>query len=353
MPSKARTLKMPDGTEFSFFGETYYGVCSTSASTQTKAVTVDGFTSAQLVEGVRVVVRFTNSQSYNGTPNLNVNSTGAKTIVAGSDYYNAGRYEWYSNAIIGFIYYNNKWYIEDGNHANTTYWGKTKLTNTIDSTQTMALTPYAVYNAGYITVSDLSNFGVSGVKGNEESSYRAGQVNLTPANIGAVATTGDETVAGNKNFTGNSHFEHIGLGDVDVNLGEAPYIEEWTDLVPMLGTSSTGKFPVQTATTSWIAPTVVSNQATIRQGGYYQEGKRTYVQMEIRLASELTGDTTLSEFLQNFPIPVNTLAILSIATSGGAYGFASIKTNGKMNIRLNKTTSTSHNIYITGVYTTA
>ena len=109
----------------------------------------------------------------------------------------------------------------------------------------------------------------------------------------------------------------------------------------------------QTATTTWTAPTIVSNQATIRQGGYYQEGKRTYVQMEIRLASELTGDTTLSEFLQNLPVPANTLAILSIATSGGGYGFASVKTNGKMNIRLNKTTTTSHNIYITGVYTTA
>jgi len=33
--------------------------------------------------------------------------------------------------------------------------------------------------------------GVSGVKGNAESSYRTGNVNLTPANIGAVKTTGD------------------------------------------------------------------------------------------------------------------------------------------------------------------
>ena len=105
--------------------------------------------------------------------------------------------------------------------------------------------------------------------------------------------------------------------------------------------------------TTWTAPTVVSNQATIRQGGYYSEGKRTYVQMEIRLASSLAEDTTLSEFLQGFPTPVNTLAVLSIATGGGGYGFASVKTNGKMNIRLNKTTGTSTNIYITGVYTTA
>ena len=105
--------------------------------------------------------------------------------------------------------------------------------------------------------------------------------------------------------------------------------------------------------TSWTAPTVVSNQATIRQGGYYSEGKRTYVQMEIRLASSLAEDTTLSEFLQGFPAPVNTLAVLSIATGGGGWGWAAVNTSGKMNIRLNKQTGTSTNIYITGCYTTA
>ena len=37
---------------------------------------------------------------------------------------------------------------------------------------------------------------VTGVKGNAESSYRTGQVNITPANIGAVAKSGD-TMTGN------------------------------------------------------------------------------------------------------------------------------------------------------------
>lgn len=56
-----------------------------------------------------------------------------------------------------------------------------------------------VTSSGSITV---TNAGVTGVKGNTESSYRTGQVNLTAANIGAVATSGDETVAGNKTFSG-------------------------------------------------------------------------------------------------------------------------------------------------------
>ena len=42
----------------------------------------------------------------------------------------------------------------------------------------------------------IGNSGVTGVKGNSEGSYRTGQVNLTPANIGAVDKTGD-TMTGN------------------------------------------------------------------------------------------------------------------------------------------------------------
>lgn len=49
-----------------------------------------------------------------------------------------------------------------------------------------------------------ANSGVTGVKGNSESSYRTGNVNLTAANVGAVATTGNETVSGNKTFNGTT-----------------------------------------------------------------------------------------------------------------------------------------------------
>lgn len=60
------------------------------------------------------------------------------------------------------------------------------------------------YSAGTglsLTGTTFANTGVTGVKGNSESSYRTGQVNLTPANLGAVATTGDEIVAGKKTFS--------------------------------------------------------------------------------------------------------------------------------------------------------
>lgn len=63
------------------------------------------------------------------------------------------------------------------------------------------------YSAGTgisLSGTTFSNSGVTGVKGNSESSYRTGQVNLTSANIGAVATTGNETIAGNKTFSGTT-----------------------------------------------------------------------------------------------------------------------------------------------------
>lgn len=106
----------------------WYGVCSTAANTQAKIVTISGFTSAQLVEGCKVTVRFQYAQNYNGAPTLNVSSTGAKTIqsVSGTS---AGRYEWSAGQIVAFVYYNGYWVIEDGTHASASRYGKAILTN--------------------------------------------------------------------------------------------------------------------------------------------------------------------------------------------------------------------------------
>ena len=47
---------------------------------------------------------------------------------------------------------------------------------------------------------------ITGVKGNAETTYRTGQVNLTPANIGAVGLTGNDTISGVKTFNNNIRF---------------------------------------------------------------------------------------------------------------------------------------------------
>ena len=54
-----------------------YGVCSEAASTVAKTVSVDNFS---LETGAIVLVKFTNANSAT-SPTLNVNGTGAKSIV--------------------------------------------------------------------------------------------------------------------------------------------------------------------------------------------------------------------------------------------------------------------------------
>lgn len=64
--------------------------------------------------------------------------------------------------------------------------GTIALTSDIPTVPTK--TSQLTNDSGFITSADLPSF-VSGVKGNSESSYRTGNVNLTPANIGAVPTS--------------------------------------------------------------------------------------------------------------------------------------------------------------------
>lgn len=74
-----------------------------------------------------------------------------------------------------------------GGGTTTTTYHRRKLSsifaalNSSDITTALGFTPYNSTNpSGYTNTS---------VKGNAESSYRTGQVNLTPANIGALANT--------------------------------------------------------------------------------------------------------------------------------------------------------------------
>lgn len=152
MATKTRALKMPNGTEYEFFGATWYGECSTSASTQAKTVSINGFTSSVLVAGVRVVVKFANYQGYDGIPTLNVSNTGAKNIALNSranpDY--AQRYEWPPGGIIGFIYDGTNWVIENGQHGDSFYYGAVKTTPLYKSVDNnTALTSPSIFSYDY------------------------------------------------------------------------------------------------------------------------------------------------------------------------------------------------------------
>lgn len=127
-----------------------FGTCSTAAATAAKTVAITTGTFS-LEAGAQVAVKFSNANTAN-SPTLNVGSTGAKNIfVNGVQITTGGNKALLAGTVI-FIY---------------------------DGTQ------YHLIGNYY----DTNTSAVTGVKGNSESSYRTGNVNLTAENIGA-ATSG-------------------------------------------------------------------------------------------------------------------------------------------------------------------
>ena len=111
----------------------YYGTCTTMPTVQQKEVTVDeALTVDTLITGTRVLVRFQYGQSYDGAPTLKVNDISAMPIrVRANSNAPAGNGEWHSGQIVEFVYYDGAWIIENGMHATTSIWGKTRLGNGI------------------------------------------------------------------------------------------------------------------------------------------------------------------------------------------------------------------------------
>lgn len=117
----------------------WYCTCGTSATTQAKTATATGLT--ELETGDLFIVTFTNAQTYNGVPTLNINSKGAKNIrrMSGT---NAARYEWQAGEMLALVYDGTYFVIADGGIATTTYYGVTKLATGATSTSgSTALTP--------------------------------------------------------------------------------------------------------------------------------------------------------------------------------------------------------------------
>ena len=112
----------------------------------------------------------------------------------------------------------------------------------------------------------------------------------------------------------------------------------WREVALQVPTSESGH---------WKQPSVVSSSCTIRNGGYYVEGKHVYVQLEIRVSSTLAANTNL-DVLTGFPGPP--FRILLPANTSGAYGNADVSTGGAMRIRLSAQTGTSTSILIVGSY---
>lgn len=122
----------------------YYGVCSTSGSTQTQSVAISGITS--LYDGLSIRVYFNNAFTYNGAAKLNLNSLGAKNLVYNNETA-VIRYAWTDDSVLDFVYdsYLDAWVIVGSTQASTDRPGIVQLTNSYASSSTStAATPAAV-----------------------------------------------------------------------------------------------------------------------------------------------------------------------------------------------------------------
>ena len=93
-----------------------YGTCSTAATTAAKAVTWAGFI---LTTGATILVKFSNANSAS-SPTLNVNSTGAKTIIYHGSALTSSLYYWSAGDVCEFVYDGTYWVLM--NVGNTDTW---------------------------------------------------------------------------------------------------------------------------------------------------------------------------------------------------------------------------------------
>ena len=101
---------------------TAYGVCNTLSDQAAKTVEMTGF---KLITGVTVHIKFTYSNAAENPPTLNINNTGAKSIVqygttsAGT---NAETNGWQAGAVLSLTYDGTSWVRDQGYNTNTNTW---------------------------------------------------------------------------------------------------------------------------------------------------------------------------------------------------------------------------------------
>ena len=135
---------------------TLYGTCSTAAATQEKAVTCAAYDLTTPITGMSIAVKFTNSNTYNGTVTLNINSKGAK---------NAYRYgttnigtnvqtSWPAGAVVLFTYDGTNWVLTQPNYDTNSNTIPSAYCDTAAATaaKTASCSGYALKTNSYLHV---------------------------------------------------------------------------------------------------------------------------------------------------------------------------------------------------------
>lgn len=122
----------------------YYATSSTGGSTTAKVLTCSDTFTYPPTTGTILRVKFSNGNTTASTPTLNVNNTGAITAVRYSNTTGSMDYMWQAGELVEFMYDGANWVMVEGGRASTTYYGQVKLSSSIGTSSTTALTPSAV-----------------------------------------------------------------------------------------------------------------------------------------------------------------------------------------------------------------
>lgn len=125
--TKLQTTRKIDGVSFNGQADiAHYGTCSTAAATQAKVVSLTGF---NLVTGARAMIKFTVTNTAS-SPTLNVNDTGAKSIMYRGAAISAGILA--AKRVYEFVYDGTNFELVGDLDTNTNT--DTKVTNTLATT---------------------------------------------------------------------------------------------------------------------------------------------------------------------------------------------------------------------------